>query len=415
MKDIIKLIQPIFKVLKSNGDEVILRLWLGTLAIALGSGSKTLMSNMIGVSPQTIQKGIDEIHTKKRIKPGPDDKVHVLDLMESRRNRQPGAGRKSATEAQPGLEEALKSLVDPLTRGDPESNLKWVCKSSRRLAKELKSKGFQISHTTVCKMLKQFGYSLKSNQKILEGAQHPLRDEQFRNIEKKKKSAIKSKNPVISVDTKKKEVLGNFANGGEEWEPKGQPVKVNTHDFPDPSLDRANPYGIYDITNNLGFVNIGTDHDTPKFAVASIRAWWHNMGKKQFPNASFLQILSDCGGSNSYRSRSYKWELQLFSDKIGIPIKVCHYPPGTSKWNPIEHKMLSYISMNWRGRPLLDYNTMKNLIRSTTTTKGLRINSNLDRRKYKTGIKISHEQFDNIKIARDKFQGDWNYIIFPRQ
>jgi hypothetical protein len=377
------------------------RIWAGCTAQNIGHGGIAIVYRATGISPKTIKKGIDEINSQE---------VNSEDRI-----REHGGGRKPAETIQPELISTLESMIDPLTRGDPESPLRWTSKSTRHLAKELNALGFQVSHWLVDKILHDLGYSLKGNQKVLEGSQHPLRNSQFEFINKVTKRMIKQGNTVISVDTKKKEVLGNFANKGKEWEPKGEPVKVNSHDFPSPDLPRANPYGVLDLNNNQGFVNVGTTHDTPCFAVASIKAWWYEIGYKQNTNLNHLLITADCGGSNSYRSRAWKWHLQLLSDEINIPISVCHFPPGTSKWNKIEHRLFSYISMNWRAKPLTDYVTMVSLIQETKTETGLSVACVLDESTYNLGETITKDSFDSINIKRNNFQGDWNYTISPRK
>ena len=377
------------------------RLFLAAMANIVGYGGQAIVARATGASPATIKKGQDEIK-------------YGLTIEDAAWSRTPGGGRKELIETQPGLLETLETLIDPVTRGDPESPLRWTCKSTRILASELNNRGFKIGHVTVHKLLLKLGYSLKGNQKTLEGSQHPLRNEQFEFINASATAALENGNPVISVDTKKKEVLGNFANHGQEWEPKGKPLKVNSHDFPSAVLDRANPYGTYDLGTGKGFVNVGTTNDTPEFAVASIRAWWRLEGSGQYPEAESLLITADCGGSNSYRARAWKWGLQLLSNEIDKPICVCHFPPSTSKWNKIEHRLFSCISRNWRAHPLTDYETVVKLIRATETKPGLKVRCRLDRKKYKKGIKISNDDFNRINIVRNKFQGDWNYIIYPQ-
>ena len=382
-------------------DERARRCWAATMSQAIGYGGISAVARATGMSANTIKKGIKELETG----------YSSIDLD---RIRKPGGGRKSAEEVQPGILESLESLIDPLTRGDPESPLRWTSKSTRLLAAELNNQGYNVGKSFVYEALYSMGYSLKGNKKVLEGSQHPLRNEQFEHINSTVKKYIKKNNPVISVDTKKKEVLGNFSNIGKEWEPFGTPLLVNSHDFPAPHLDRANPYGILDLNSNQGFVNVGTTHDTPTFAVTSIAIWWDQIGRKEYKYSDSLLITADAGGSNSYRSRIWKWQLQQLSNEIGIPITVCHFPPGTSKWNKVEHRLFSFISRNWRAKPLTDYGTVVSLIRATKTQTGLSVKSNLDRTEYRIGEKIDNLSFNNINIQRGKFQGDWNYTIKPQ-
>ena len=315
----------------------------------------------------------------------------------------------------PGLLGRLEELVDPLSRGDPQSPLRWTVKSTRVLASELTASGRSISHEKVAQLLRQMDFSLQSNRKIEEGADHPDRDAQFRHINAAVRRALAEGQPVISVDTKKKELIGNFVNGGKQWKNSKSPRRVNTYDFPDASVPRAYPYGIYDLGRNTGFVNIGTDHDTSAFAVASIRGWWRVEGRKLYPKAGELLITADGGGSNGYRRRQWKLELQRLADDIGHPIKVCHFPPGTSKWNKVEHRLFSFISSNWRGEPLCDYETIVRLIAATTTAKGLTVSCRLDRRRYATGRQVTDEEMGTVNLVPDRFHGEWNYTIRLRE
>jgi hypothetical protein len=308
----------------------------------------------------------------------------------------------------------LEALVDPTRRGDPESPLRWTTKSCRKLAEALRIKGHEVSPTKVGEILRDLGYSLQANKKTVEGTQHPDRDAQFNHINDKAAEFINRGLPVVSTDTKKKELVGNFKNGGREWQPEGKPVRTNCHDFPTDAIGKAIPYGVYDIARDIGWVNVGTDHDTPRFAVASIEMWWRSMGKKAYPDAAELLITADAGGSNGYRLRQWKIELQRMADITGLTIHVCHFPPGTSKWNRIEHSLFSAISLNWRGRPLTSYETVVNLIGATTTTTGLQVKAHLDRRTYPTGVKITSKELAAIDITRDDFHGEWNYTIKPR-
>jgi len=313
----------------------------------------------------------------------------------------------------PALENKLEALVDPVTRGDPESALRWTCKSTRKLANELQQQGYSIGERTISRLLIEKGYSLQANRKIQEGSQHPDRNAQFEYISRRVLLFQKRNQPVVSVDAKKKELVGNFANGGEEWQPKGRPEEVNVHDFQDKKLGKAIPYGVYDLTLNQGWVNVGIDHDTAYFATATLLRWWQAMGIRVYPHASELLITADGGGSNSSRSRLWKVALQELANQIGLRITVCHFPPGTSKWNKIEHRMFSHITENWRGRPLRSLGVIVSLIGHTTTQKGLRIRAELDTKEYKTGIKVSDQELAKVNIKKDKFHGDWNYTILP--
>jgi Rhodopirellula transposase DDE domain len=316
-------------------------------------------------------------------------------------------------ERDPQVLASLERLIEPETRGDPESPLRWICKSTRHLSARLTRQQHPISHETVAQILRDQNYSLQSNRKTEEGADHPDRDAQFRHINAQVKRALATGTPVISVDTKKKELLGNYRNSGRQWLPAKQPVKVNGHDFPSPDVPRAYPYGIYDLARNSGFVNVGTDHDTGAFAVASIRGWWRSEGRALYSQAPELLITADAGGSNGSRLRLWKLELQQFADETGLSISVCHFPPGTSKWNKVEHRLFSFISSNWRGEPLRDYETIVNLISRTTTAKGLQVTCRLDRRKYPTGRKVTDEEIERVNLKPHKFHGEWNYSIHP--
>jgi hypothetical protein len=314
----------------------------------------------------------------------------------------------------PGLLAALDRLIEPGTRGDPESPLRWVCKSTRILAWELRKRRHPISHVTVAQLLHGQNFSLQGTRKTEEGADHPDRDAQFRHINATVKRALQEGTPVISVDTKKKELIGNYANAGRQWRRRGTAVRVNGHDFPGPEVPRAYPYGIYDIGRNKGFVNIGTDHDTAAFAAASVRGWWRAEGRRLYPGAREIVITADSGGSNGPRLRLWKWELQRFADETGLLLSICHFPPGTSKWNKVEHRLFSFISSNWRGEPLRDYETIVKLIARTTTAAGLRVICRLDRRKYATGREVTDAQMKTVCLERSRFHGDWNYAIKPR-
>ncbi len=369
-------------------------------ARALGRGGISQVNRACGLSRKAIANGIKEIETGTA---PPEGRV-----------RQPGAGRKQITAHDPSLAGALEGLIEPETRGDPESPLRWTCRSTRTLAAQLTRHKHPISHMKVAQLLHAQGYSLQSNRKTEEGGHHPDRDAQFRHINTQVKRALAKGTPVISVDTKKKELVGNYENGGQQWLPAKKPVKVQGHDFPQPDVPRAYPYGVYDIERNMGFVNVGTDHDTGAFAVASIRGWWRREGRRLYPEAKDVLITADGGGSNGSRLRLWKLELQKLADKTGLSIAVCHFPPGTSKWNKIEHRLFSFISSNWRGEPLRDYETIVKLISRTATAQGLKVTCRLDRRKYPTGRKVTDEEMKRVNLKRNKFHGDWNYTIRPR-
>ena len=326
--------------------------------------------------------------------------------------RRKGGGRKKTVDIDHTLKRDLESLIEPITRGDPESPLLWTCRSVRNLSNELNSMGHKTSHRMVNELLRDMGYSLQGNKKTKEGSEHPDRNEQFEFIYEKTKEFQNNKQPVISVDTKKKELVGDFQNTGEEWSPKGKPIEVRVHDFEIPELGKVNPYGVYDITQNIGWVNVGVDNDTAEFAVESIRKWWYTMGRMIYPDAQQLLITADAGGSNGYRVRLWKLELQKLADETGLSISVCHLPPGTSKWNKIEHRLFSFISQNWRGKPLVSHEVIINLISSTKTRTGLTVNCNLDTKSYEKGRKISDEEMESINIVREQFHGEWNYTIF---
>lgn len=330
------------------------------------------------------------------------------------RIRRPGGGRKKAIAKNPKLLAALLALVDPVTRGDPENPLRWTAKSVRRLSGELKKQGFSASHQLVSELLAAEGYSLQANAKTREGLSHPDRNAQFEHINKRILQAQAESQPVISVDTKKKELVGDFKNSGREWHLKGQPEAVRVHDFVIPELGRANPYGIYDLAHNQGWVSVGTDHDTAAFAVSTIKDWWNTMGSQLYPKATRLHITADGGGSNSSRNRLWKKELQDFADKSGLTIEVTHLPPGTSKWNKIEHRLFSFISQNWRGKPLLSHEVILQLISATTNAKGLKVHSKIDKKSYPTGVKVTDKEMEFLQLERDEFHGEWNYRIKPR-
>jgi len=380
-------------------DERTRRIMAANEAMALGYGGVSRVRQACGLSRKAIAKGIQEIREGFSPLAG--------------RIRRAGGGRKKITATDPQLLVALDRLIDPETRGDPESPLRWICKSTRSLATQLSKQNHPVSHVKVAQLLHDQDYSLQSNRKTEEGDDHPDRDAQFRHINAHVKASLAAGTPVISVDTKKKELIGNYVNGGQQWLPAKRPVPVNGHDFPDPAVPRAFPYGIYDLGRNMGFVNVGTDHDTGAFAVASIRGWWRFEGRRLYPTARKIVITADGGGSNGSRLRLWKLELQKLADETSLSFSVCHFPPGTSKWNKIEHRLFSFISSNWRGEPLRDYETIVKLISKTTTAKGLKVICRLDRRKYPTGRKVSDEEMKRVNITPNPFHGNWNYVIRP--
>lgn len=391
-----------FEILAPLLDERLRRFVAAAEAKAIGRGGATLVSNVTGVSRRAIWAANKELLS---------DKIEGSDA--TNRIRKPGGGRKKTVDKDPKLKENLDSLVNPFTRGDPESPLRWTCKSVRKLAKELKEMGHKTSHRMVAEILREMGYSLQSNSKTREGKNHPDRDAQFQYINGQVEQALASGVPAISVDTKKKELVGDFKNGGREWRPKGKPEEVRVHDFKIKELGRAAPYGIYDIGKNKGWVSVGIDHDTAEFAVATIRNWWKSMGQPLYPKAQRLLITADGGGSNGHRLRLWKTELQRLANDINIPITVCHFPPGTSKWNKIEHKLFSFITKNWRGKPLVSYETIVNLIAATSTRAGLQVHSEIDTAKYPTGKKVTDAELAQVELERHEFHGDWNYTISP--
>ncbi len=369
-------------------------------ALLEGYGGITRISRVCGLSRVTITKGVHDLDEKP---------------IASGRIRRPGAGRHKLSVRNPALLPALETLVEPLTRGDPQSPLRWTCKSTRTLAAELTRQNHPVSHVKVSQFLRDMDYSLQGNRKTEEGADHPDRDAQFRYINERVRRAMTAGRPVISVDTKKKELIGNYENKGRQWRKSKSAEHVNGHDFPNPEVPRAYPYGIYDMARNKGFVNVGTDHDTSAFAVASIRGWWRFEGNRLYPDARRLLITADGGGSNGYRRRLWKLELQKLADATALSVEVCHFPPGTSKWNKVEHRLFSFISSNWRGEPLRDYETIVRLIAGTTTAKGLTVSCRLDHRKYPTGREVTADEMKMIRIVPQSFHGEWNYVIRPRQ
>jgi len=385
-----------FAVLSPHLDERQRRLLAGAQARALGRGGVAMVARATGMGLTTVKKGAAEIDQ------GPEVTGRV---------RRPGAGRPTAAQRDPELMAALDALVEPDTRGDPMSPLRWTAKSTRTLAEELTSQGHRVSARTVAELLAGMGYSLQATSKQIEGAQHPDRDAQFRYLNEQARSHLADGQPVISVDTKKKEVVGNLANKGREWQPKGTPTRVEVHDFPDPKVGKAIPFGVYDLGADAGWVSVGDDHDTAAFAVATIRRWWQQAGRAAYPTATRLLITADAGGSNSYRSRLWKVELGKLAADTGLAITVCHFPPGTSKWNRIEHRLFAHISMNWRGRPLTSHEAIVDLIGATTTRTGLKVRAELDRGAYPTGVKVPDKDLAAVPLQPHDWHGDWNYTV----
>jgi transposase len=377
------------------------RIYLSTEAEYIGHGGVTKVAKLSGVSRVVITKGKKELQ-----------EINQEPIVNSRKK---GGGRKKEVDKYPEIRAELKQIIEPYVRGEPESPLLWTSKSLRKISSELKSKGYSISYRVVGEILKSEGYSLQANRKTDEGKSHPDRNEQFQHIHQKVIDFQKSGNPVISVDAKKKELIGNFKNNGREWCPKGNPVTTNVYDFPSDAKGKVTPYGVYDITNDKGWVSVGINKDTSEFAVQSIRNWWYKMGQFSFDKPTKLLITADGGGSNGSRVRLWKQEIQKLSDELKMEISICHFPPGTSKWNKIEHRLFSYISLNWRGKPLTSYEVVVNLIGSTTTTKGLKIQSEIDENMYEKGIKVSDNDFKKINIVNDDFHGEWNYTIKPKE
>ncbi|MGH2743582.1 MAG: ISAzo13 family transposase [Thermoleophilaceae bacterium] len=395
-----RLIGERFRALAPELSERGRRIWAASEARALGRGGIAAVSRASGISPNTIRKGIREIDSDERLKGG--------------RVRRPGGGRKPIAETDPELVDALERLVADDCRGDPMQVLLWTSKSVRNLAAELREQGHEAHFTTVAALLRSLGYSLQSNRKALEGAQHPDRDAQFRLINDRVAEAIAASRPAISIDTKKKELVGEFANRGREWRPGGEPIKVSTHDFPSQATGKAIPYGVYDIASNEGFVNVGITAETAQLAAASIKAWWEDLGRERYPDASALQITADCGGGNGNRIRLWKTELQRLADDTGLEIHVCHFPPGTSKWNKIEHRLFCHISQSWRGRPLVSYEIVINSIAATTTSTGLKVYARLDERDYPKKVAVTDEQLAAVNLTADPFHPEWNYSISPK-
>ena len=399
----LRLIESKYRSLAPLMDERVRRHWAATEAQAYGWGGVSAVSSAIGMSRKTIRKGLAELGIREK---DPDAPV-------ASRLRNPGGGRKQLSESDPQLFASLEWLIDPTTRGDPMSPLRWTCKSTHELAQTLTEQGHALSPRTVGRLLNAAGYSLQGNRKTKEGATHPDRNAQFEHINATVKRFQRRAQPVISVDTKKKELVGEFKNGGREWQRKGEPHTVKTHDFMDPELGKAIPYGVYDLSRNEGWVSVGIDHDTAQFAAQAIHRWWKKMGSKRYAGAKQLLITADGGGSNASRSRLWKVALQDLALRLNMPVHVCHFPPGTSKWNKIEHRMFCHITQNWRGRPLVSHDVIIELIAHTTTRPGLKIRAELDPASYPTGTKISDDELASLNLKRHKFHGDWNYTLLP--
>jgi Rhodopirellula transposase DDE domain len=388
-----------YRLLRPELDERRRRLWAAAEARAAGPGGIAAVVRATGISESTVLRGLRDLESGERLEAG--------------RVRRAGSGRRPIEETDPTLVKDLERLVDPVTRGDPESPLRWTSRSGAKLAAALREMGHDVVDRTVLRLLKRRGYSLQANRKTREGAGHPDRDAQFEHINATAAAAIAAGQPVISVDTKKKELVGAYKAVGREFEPKGRPVQVSTHDFPDKELGKAVPYGVYDVANDEGFVSVGVSADTAQFSVASIHAWWEQLGQARFPDATRLTITADCGGSNSPRVRLWKTELQRLADDTGLEIEVCHFPPGTSKWNKIEHRLFSFIAMNWRGKPLVSHQVIIDLIASTATSTGLKVYARLDPTEYPTKVQVSDEQIAAVNLTGNDFHPEWNYLITP--
>ncbi len=397
----VALLQQKYAALAPLLNERTRRCWAATEAQALGYGGISLVAEALGIARGTLHAGLAEVRSRGT-------------AVAVKRIRRLGGGRRRLQETDPELEKALNQLVEPTTRGDPESPLRWTCKSTTRLAQELERAGHPISQRSVCSLLHAQHYSLQANRKTQEGSTHPDRDAQFQYINASVKQFQRAHQPVSSVDTKKKELIGNFTNPGREWQPTGRPEEVKVHDFADPHWGKVIPYGVYDLAANEGWVNVGIEHDTAEFAVESIRQWWVHMGQERYPHAKKLLITADCGGSNGHRTRLWKVALQHFADEMQLPIHVRHFPPGTSKWNKIEHRLFCFITQNWRGRPLLSRATVVNVIASTTTRHGLTVRAMLDEHAYETGKQVTDEELATLKLQPEVFHGEWNYHLLPR-
>jgi hypothetical protein len=388
-----------YRALAGELDERRRRLWAGAEALSHGRGGQAAVVRATGMSATTVLKGMRE--------------VQACEPLEGGRVRRAGGGRRALIESDPTLLVDLEALVADEARGDPESPLLWTAKSVRTLAGALRYQGHRVSHETVAKLLRSLGYSLQANRKMTEGASHPDRDAQFRHINATVAAALEAGEPAISVDTKKKELVGDFKNAGQQWRPKGEPVLVRTKDFKDKQLGKVNPYGVYDIGSDEGWVSVGVDADTAEFAVASISSWWQHLGHRRYPDATMLTITADCGGSNGNRLRLWKVALQRLADDTGLQIRVCHFPPGTSKWNKIEHRLFSFIARNWRGQPLVSRQAIVSLIGATTSTAGLKVYAQLDDNAYERGVKVSDAELATVNLQLDEFHGEWNYLIQP--
>lgn len=398
---IVEGIEAKFNALVGDLDERGKRRWAATEAIALGRGGVTAVAMATGLSDRTIRTGIRELRSENPLPSG--------------RQRQLGGGRKPLELSQKDLVDAIDRLVEPMERGDPQSPLRWTCKSLRNLERELQCQGYSVGRTKISKILRSLGYSLQANRKTREGTNHPDRNAQFEHIARRVAACRRGGRPAISVDTKKKEVLGKKANVGKEYRPKGRPIEVDTHDFPDKELGKAIPYGVYDIESNEAWVSVGISRDTAEFAVEAIRRWWKRLGKRRYKQPKRLLVTADSGGSNGHRNRLWKYELQRFSDQTGMIIEVCHYPPGTSKWNKIEHRLFCHITRNWRGVPLETHQVVVNLVSSTRTEEGLEVHCRLDEKDYPKGRKVTDAEMESVRIKRNAFHGDWNYEISPRR
>ena len=399
-EDMIETVRKKFEHMTGVLDERGRRVWAAVEAEALGYGGQSIVAKATGLSRTTLHsEGLEKAQD-----PPANHRIRI---------RKEGGGRKKLTQQEPKLLSALEALVEPTTRGDPESALRWTCRSTRQLAAALKAQGYRIGHQTVASLLDDLGYSLQGNQKTTEGSSHPDRDAQFKYIQRRVEEFQSRGQPVVSVDTKKKEHVGDFKNNGKEWRPKGNPERVRVYDFVDKTLGKANPYGVYDTTANVGWVSVGVDHDTAEFAVETLRRWWEKMGLSQYPVATELLVTADGGGSNGTRVRLWKVALQRLADQTGLRISVCHFPPGTSKWNKIEHRMFSYISLNWRGKPLISHEVIVNLIAGTTTRTGLKIQAELDTNVYPKGIQVTDKELEKVQIQKADFHGEWNYTILP--
>jgi Rhodopirellula transposase DDE domain len=408
---IVETVRTKYELLRPLLNERIRRQWAACEALSLKRGGVTLVAEATGLSRTTISTGMRELRERANL--SMEDEISEWEPVE--RIRRPGGGRHSLKENDPSVVRDLEALIEPTTRGDPQSPLRWTCKSSRKLAEALRGRGHDLSYQTVTLLLYELDYSLQANRKTREGSSHADRNAQFEHIHEQVCAFQRQGQPVVSVDTKKKELIGGFKNAGQEWQPEGMPEEVNTHDFKDKRLGKVIPRGVYDLTRNEGWVSVGIDHDTARFAAETLRHWWQEMGSLVYPEAKKLLVSADAGGSNSVRSRLWKVSIQDVADTLALPISVCHFPPGTSKWNKIEHRMFCHITKNWRGRPLISRAVVVSLIGNTTTKAGLQIHAELDTNAYPTGIKVTDEELAAVRIERDQFHGEWNYTISPRR